>query len=104
MATLSVFKDGGKAANIVASPIYLLGALSGPGLIAFELLAKDASGLAARIGLDELYALDGDAFWGRLEHLTETDPIHPVCIALRRPVMRGAIRRLSELGEYESVQ
>ena len=104
MATLSVFKDGSKAASIIASPIYLVAALSGPGLIAFELLAKDASGLAARIGWDELYVLDGDPFWGRLEHLTETDPVHPACIALRRPVMRGAIRRLSGMGEHESVQ
>jgi hypothetical protein len=104
MATLSVFKDGSKAASIVASPIYLLGALSGPGLIAFEILAKDAASLAVRIGLDQLYVLDGDAFWGRLEHLTETDPIHPTCIGLRRPIMRGAIRRVSETGGQESVQ
>jgi hypothetical protein len=104
MATLSVFKDGSKAASIIASPIYLIGALSGPGLIAFELFVKDAAGLAARIGLDQLYVVDGDAFWGRLEHLDEIDPIHPTCIALQRPVMRGAIRRVSEMGAFESTQ
>ena len=104
MATLSMFKDGCKAASIAASPIYLVPALAGPNVIVFELLARDASALATHIGVAQLYVLDGDAFWGRLEHLKEAEPVHPTAIALRRPVMRGAIRRLSEMGEPKGLQ
>lgn len=104
MATLSVLKSGSKAASIAASPIYLLGALSGPDLIAFEVLVEDAGCLAAYIGIDQPYAMDGKPFWGRLEHLSETAPLHPTLIALRRPAMRGAVRRLSNMGDSDSVQ
>jgi hypothetical protein len=99
MTTLSMFKDGSKAATVAASPIYLVPALSERNVMVFELLARDASGLSKHIGAAQLYALDGVAFWGRLEHLDEADPVHPTTIALRRPVMRGAIRRLSEVDE-----
>jgi hypothetical protein len=104
MATLSLFKDGSKAASIAASPIYLISALAEPGLLVFELLAKDASALTTYLGIPQLFALDGDAFWGRLEHLQEAAPMHPTMIALGRPAMRGAIRRLSEADDVEFLQ
>lgn len=104
MATLSMFKDGSKAAAIAASPIYLVPALSGPSVIVFELLARDSSALATHIGAIRVYALDGDAFWGRLEYLNEAEPVLPTTIALRRPVMRGAIVRLSEMDAPSGLQ
>lgn len=104
MAALSIFKDGCKAATIVASPIYPVPALSGPNVLVFEVLARDASALEIHIDVAQRYALGGDAFWGRLEHLQPAEPVLPTTIALRRPVMRGAIRRLSEMDETESLQ
>ena len=104
MATLSMFKDGTKAAAVAASPIYLVPALSGPSLIVFELLAKDGKVLATHIGATRLYALDGDAFWGRLEHLIEAEPVLPTTIALGQPVVRGALRHVSETDEAGVLQ
>jgi len=91
MSALSIARDGKPPFVIAASPLFTLNAkppYGEAGRVVFEIFERDAEVLQSLLGKYENYAMDGEAFVGKIVSLEPCVSTHPGLGLMRDRPMR----------------